>query len=52
MANRLISSTGTPAQFVHPGEASHGDLGALTRADALLMLSYSGETAELKSLIA
>ena len=47
-----LSSTGTPAQFVHPGEASHGDLGALTRADALLMLSYSGETAELFDLIA
>jgi len=46
-----LSSTGTPAQFVHPGEASHGDLGALTRADALLMLSYSGETAELTDLI-
>ena len=47
-----LSSTGTPAQFVHPGEASHGDLGALTRADALLMLSYSGGTAELFDLIA
>ena len=47
-----LSSTGTPAQFVHPGEASHGDLGALTRSDALLMLSYSGETAELFDLIA
>ena len=46
-----LSSTGTPAQFVHPGEASHGDLGALTRADALLMLSYSGATAELSDLI-
>jgi len=46
-----FSSTGTPAQFVHPAEASHGDLGALTRDDALLMLSNSGETAELSSLI-
>ena len=46
-----FSSTGTPAQFVHPAEASHGDLGALTRADALLMLSNSGETAELSDLI-
>jgi arabinose-5-phosphate isomerase len=46
-----LSSTGTPAQFVHPGEASHGDLGALTRSDALLMLSYSGDTAELFDLI-
>ena len=46
-----FSSTGTPAQFVHPGEASHGDLGALTPRDALLMLSNSGETAELSALI-
>ena len=46
-----LSSTGTPAQFVHPAEASHGDLGALTRADALMMLSNSGETAELSDLI-
>ena len=46
-----LSSTGTPAQFVHPGEASHGDLGALTRFDALIMLSNSGETAELSDLI-
>ena len=35
-----LASTGTPAQFVHPAEASHGDLGAVTRQDALLMLSY------------
>ncbi len=46
-----LSSTGTPAQFVHPAEASHGDLGALTRTDALMMLSNSGETAELSDLI-
>jgi arabinose-5-phosphate isomerase len=46
-----LASTGTPAHFVHPAEASHGDLGAVTRADALLMLSNSGETAELKDLI-
>jgi arabinose-5-phosphate isomerase len=46
-----FSSTGTPAQFVHPAEASHGDLGALTPQDALLMLSYSGETEELSDLI-
>jgi arabinose-5-phosphate isomerase len=46
-----FSSTGTPAQFVHPAEASHGDLGSLTRDDALLMLSNSGETTELSSLI-
>jgi arabinose-5-phosphate isomerase len=46
-----LSSTGTPAQFVHPGEASHGDMGALTRADAVLILSYRGETSELSDLI-
>ncbi len=46
-----LASTGTPAQFVHPAEASHGDLGALTPQDALLMLSYRGETAELSDLI-
>src|SRR5207302_887023 len=46
-----LSSTGTPAQFVHPAEASHGDLGALTHSDALMMLSNSGETAELSNLI-
>src|SRR2546423_290139 len=46
-----FSSTGTPAQFVHPAEASHGDLGALTRSDALMMLSNSGETPELSDLI-
>jgi arabinose-5-phosphate isomerase len=46
-----LASTGTPAHFVHPAEASHGDLGAVTRADALLMLSNSGETHELSDLI-
>jgi arabinose-5-phosphate isomerase len=46
-----LSSTGTPAQFVHPAEASHGDLGMLTRDDALLMLSYSGESDELVNVI-
>ncbi len=46
-----LASTGTPAQFIHPAEASHGDLGALTRQDALLMLSWRGETAELSDLI-
>jgi arabinose-5-phosphate isomerase len=46
-----LSSTGTPAQFVHPAEASHGDLGVLTESDALLMLSNSGETSELSALI-
>ncbi len=46
-----LASTGTPAFFIHPAEASHGDLGMVTRADALLMLSNSGETAELSALI-
>jgi arabinose-5-phosphate isomerase len=46
-----LSSTGTPAQFIHPAEASHGDLGAITRQDVLLMLSWGGETAELSDLI-
>ncbi|MDE1985610.1 MAG: KpsF/GutQ family sugar-phosphate isomerase [Alphaproteobacteria bacterium] len=46
-----FASTGTPAQFVHPAEASHGDLGAVTRQDALLMLSWRGESAELSDLI-
>lgn len=47
-----FSSTGTPAYFVHPGEASHGDLGMITAADGLLLLSNSGETAELHDMIA
>lgn len=46
-----LASTGTPAQFVHPGEASHGDLGMITPADAILALSWSGESAELTSII-
>jgi len=46
-----LASTGTPAHFVHPAEASHGDLGAVTRQDALLMLSNSGDTPELSALI-
>ena len=46
-----LSSTGTPAYFVHPAEASHGDLGAITVDDVLLMLSWGGETAELSDLI-
>ena len=45
-----MASTGTPALFVHPAEASHGDLGMITAADAVLALSNSGETAELKDL--
>ncbi len=47
-----LASTGTPAMFVHPAEASHGDLGMITRADVVLLLSNSGETAELADLIA
>ena len=46
-----LASTGTPAQFVHPGEASHGDLGMITTDDAILALSWSGESAELTSII-
>ncbi|HEX3429778.1 MAG TPA: KpsF/GutQ family sugar-phosphate isomerase [Rhizomicrobium sp.] len=46
-----LASTGTPAHFVHPAEASHGDLGVVTRDDALLILSNSGETTELSDLI-
>lgn len=46
-----LASTGTPAQFVHPAEASHGDLGMVTRDDVALMLSNSGETPELMNLI-
>ncbi|MEZ5836191.1 MAG: KpsF/GutQ family sugar-phosphate isomerase [Geminicoccaceae bacterium] len=45
-----LASTGTPAMFVHPGEASHGDLGMITREDAVLALSNSGETSELRDL--
>lgn len=47
-----FASTGTPAQFVHPGEASHGDLGMVTQSDVALVLSNSGETPELADLIA
>ncbi len=46
-----LASTGTPAFFVHPGEASHGDLGMITKDDVIMALSWSGETAELKNLI-
>ncbi|MGB0719941.1 MAG: KpsF/GutQ family sugar-phosphate isomerase [Bdellovibrionales bacterium] len=46
-----MASTGTPAYFVHPGEASHGDMGMITQNDAVLMLSNSGENAELSDLI-
>jgi arabinose-5-phosphate isomerase len=45
-----LASTGTPAMFVHPAEASHGDLGMIAKGDVILALSWSGETAELKNL--
>ncbi len=45
-----LASTGTPAFFVHPGEASHGDLGMIANNDVILALSWSGETAELKNI--
>jgi len=47
-----LASTGAPALFVHPAEASHGDLGMIVAGDAVLALSNSGETAELADLIA
>jgi arabinose-5-phosphate isomerase len=47
-----LASTGTPAQFVHPAEASHGDLGMVVAGDAVLALSNSGETAELADIVA
>ena len=47
-----LASTGTPAQYVHPAEASHGDLGMITPADAVLALSNSGETPELFDVVA
>ncbi len=47
-----LASTGTPAHFVHPAEASHGDLGMLTQGDVALLISNSGETAELSDIIA
>lgn len=47
-----MASTGTPAYFVHPAEASHGDLGMITAADAILAISNSGETTELADIVA
>jgi arabinose-5-phosphate isomerase len=46
-----LASTGTPAFFVHPSEASHGDLGMITRDDVILALSWSGETVELTNIL-
>ena len=45
-----LASTGTPAQFVHPAEASHGDLGMIVEGDAVLALSNSGDTSELADI--
>ena len=46
-----LASTGTPALFVHPSEASHGDLGMVGKSDVIVALSWSGETVELKNLV-
>lgn len=46
-----MSSTGTPAYFVHPGEASHGDLGMVTSEDVFIAISYSGESEELLTIV-
>ena len=54
IANKIaatLASTGTPAFFVHPGEASHGDLGMITPKDLVLAISNSGETAEVLSIL-
>lgn len=47
-----LASTGTPSHFVHPAEASHGDLGMVQPTDVVIALSWSGETAELAALVA
>ncbi len=55
IANKLaatFASTGTPSFFVHPSEANHGDLGMIDRSDAVLAISWSGETIELKGILA
>ena len=46
-----LASTGTPAFYMHPGEASHGDLGMITAQDTLLAISYSGETDEVVTIL-
>lgn len=54
IANKIaatFASTGTPAFFVHPGEASHGDLGMITRDDVVIAISNSGETGEILTII-
>jgi arabinose-5-phosphate isomerase len=47
-----LASTGRPAFFVHPAEANHGDLGMIAQDDAIIALSFSGETSELKGIVA
>jgi arabinose-5-phosphate isomerase len=46
-----LASTGTPSFFVHPAEASHGDLGMITKHDVVLAISWSGETVELRNIV-
>ena len=46
-----LASTGTPSHFLHPGEASHGDLGMITSGDVVILFSNSGETPELANVI-
>ncbi|MFP3675225.1 SIS domain-containing protein, partial [Bacillus sp. SIMBA_031] len=46
-----LASTGSPAFFVHPGEASHGDLGMITSNDVVMLISNSGETSEVLNII-
>ncbi|MDO5643826.1 MAG: SIS domain-containing protein, partial [Paracoccus sp. (in: a-proteobacteria)] len=46
-----LASTGTPAQFVHPAEASHGDLGMVTQSDVVIVISNSGETPEIADIV-
>ena len=46
-----FASTGSPAFFIHPGEANHGDIGMITKKDVLLMLSHSGESSEIISIL-
>ena len=54
IANKIaatLASTGTPSFFIHPGEASHGDLGMISAQDVVILLSNSGETKELRDII-
>ncbi len=54
IANKIaatLASTGTPSFFVHPGEASHGDLGMITAEDVVVAISYGGESHELKTIL-